>query len=166
MVADVERRVGADATGFRLCSVDLDARPAAVLRAARLSSVEFAPWLDGALRRLTRELHRQGVAAVGDPFVRYLHAAAGVTVEVGVLVGEPIEDAGEVVASGLPGGPAIMAVDVPSPHELDEGYGALRAWLSARGFRPTGSSWEHHRTGSRGAAQPAVADIVVPYRWR
>jgi hypothetical protein len=166
MVVGVEQRqMGPAAAGFRLCSVDLDARPTAVVR-GRVPSAEFASWLSGALRRVTHELQRQGVATVEHPFVRYLHTAAGVTVEAGFLVREPIEDAGDVVASGLPGGPAIMAVDVLRRHEFEDAQTALRTWLSARGFRPTGSSWEHHRTGSRRDATHTVVDIVVPYRWR
>jgi hypothetical protein len=157
--------VGPATTSFRLCAVDLAARPTAVVRAS-VPSAELTSWLPDALRRVTHELQRQGAATVEHPFVRYLHTASGVTVEAGYLVREPIEDAGGVVASGLPGGPAIMAVDVLRRHELEDADTALRGWLSDRGFRSTGSSWEHHRTGCRRDPTATIADIVVPYRWR
>ncbi|WP_327004368.1 alcohol dehydrogenase catalytic domain-containing protein [Dactylosporangium sp. NBC_01737] len=68
--------------------------------------------------------------------------------------------------TGLPGGPAIMAFDVLGRDELEDAHTALRAWLSVRGFRSTGSSWEHYRTGCRRDPTAMIADIVVPYRWR
>jgi hypothetical protein len=152
-------------TGFRLRAVDLDARPTAVTRVLP-PRAGLASWLPGVLRRVTGELERQRVTAVGPPFVRYLYTEAGIEVEAGQLVGEPIEDAGEIVASGLPGGPAIMAVDVLWPDEFEDARSALRSWLSARGFRPTGSNWEYHREAPHRGPDRAVVDIVVPYRWR
>jgi hypothetical protein len=86
-------------------------------------------------------------------------------VEAGCLVSEAIEDGGDVIASGLPGGPAIMAVEV-WPDELDDAFGALRAWLSTRDFRPAGPSWEYLPEAPLPGAEPAIVGVVVPYRWR
>lgn len=145
------------ATGYRLRAVDLEARPTAVVRLDAASAGTGAG-LARTLRHLDDELRRQRVSAIGPPFVRHLDTTDGVQVEVGYLVGEPIEDGAEAVASGLPGGPAIMAVGV-RPEEVDDAVRMLGEWLSTRGFRPAGAGW-------RRVQELPLVDIVLPYRWR
>ncbi|MET7403229.1 hypothetical protein ABZS66_58090 [Dactylosporangium sp. NPDC005572] len=149
---------------FRLRVVDLDPCPAAVISLS-LAGAQLGWWLPGTLRRISAELGRQRVDTVGPPFVRYLHTAEGVGVEVGYQVQEAVEDAGEVVASGLPGGPAVMALDVVCPDVVEDARSALLAWLSARGFWAASSMREYHRDVSHGGSVHAV-DVVMPYRWR
>ena len=58
-----------------------------------------------------------------------------------------------------------MAVDV-WPGELEDARAALRGWLSARGFHPSGASWEFLAEAPQPGFSYVAAEIVVPYRWR
>ena len=158
------RRTHPTVGGYRLCAVDLDARPAAVIR-VRPAHAALAGRLPGLIRRLDGELQRQQRPAVSSLFVRHIRAASGAQVELGYLVHEPIEDSGEVVASGLPGGPAIMALDV-RPDELEDAHDALWQWLSVRGFQPSAAGWQCLRDVPAAGLEHAIVDIVMPYRWR
>lgn len=151
------------AIGYRLCAVDLQARPTAVIRLCP-ARAETEAWLARTVRQLNDELGRQGVSAIEPLFVRHLDGTQSTQVEVGYLVSEPIEDGEVVVASGLPAGSAIMAVGV-HPEAADDARHALGEWLAMRGFRPHGAGWQCVQEDPHDAARPLL-DIVQPYRWR
>jgi effector-binding domain-containing protein len=64
------------------------------------------------------------------------------TVEVGVLLDQPCELTGRVVASELPAGLTATTVHHGSFAELGMAHDAVLAWCAAHGQRPTGTRWE------------------------
>ncbi|UWP79041.1 GyrI-like domain-containing protein [Dactylosporangium fulvum] len=150
---------------YQLRAADLDSRPSAVVRAC-LPAAQIASWLPGALRRVRHELARQHVEPVGPPFVRYTPEEDGIGVDAGYLVSEPIEDNGDVVASGLPGGPAVIAIHVERPAETVDAWQALDDWLWSRGFRAAGPLWEYWTDGPEEGSGRGTVDVFLPYRWR
>ena len=63
-------------------------------------------------------------------------------VEVGVLVSQPFEPYGSVVASELPGGKVATAVHRGDYAKLGETHAAVRAAAAARGRELAGPCWE------------------------
>lgn len=64
------------------------------------------------------------------------------TVEVGVLLDQPCELAGRVVASELPAGTTATTVQRGSFAELGAAHDAVLSWCAAHGHRLTGTRWE------------------------
>jgi effector-binding domain-containing protein len=152
--------------GYQIRLHPLAARPTAVVRATvRPGSV--AHWLPKAHARVAAALAGAGPCVVGAPFARFTLDGGRLDVEAGFPVSEAITDLGEVIASGLPGGPAAVTLH-RGPHELlDAAYAELDTWLGRRGLVEAGPHWEVYLTDARHTADSGRwrTRIVVPCRW-
>jgi len=64
------------------------------------------------------------------------------TMEIGVQVDRAFDQAGDVVASELPGGRIAVATHTTGYGDLHATYDAIRAWCAANGHALTGDTWE------------------------
>lgn len=128
----------------------LTAWPTAVLRGAvRPESVGH--WVAHAHALVRDALAGRPVA--GPPFARFM---GGLTVEAGYPVPAAVPDLGEVTASGLPEGLALVAACLAPAGVLDAAYEALDAWLARHGYLDSGPHWEVYL--------PDRTEVVVPFR--
>ena len=63
-------------------------------------------------------------------------------VEIGVEVGVPIPDLGQVVSSSLPAGRAAMTTHHGSYADLDSAHRAVIEWCAGQGLQRIGPRWE------------------------
>jgi effector-binding domain-containing protein len=149
---------------IRAC--DLFPQPTAVVR-ARLRRPMVGVWLAGAYRRVNRALLKEGVRADGAPFARYTVVGDEIEIEAGVPVVTAVTGDGEVVASGLPGGPVAMATHLGGYDLIDGAYRELDGWLRRNDLVEAGPHWEVYLSGPVTERDPRHwrTDIVVPYRW-
>jgi effector-binding domain-containing protein len=124
-------------------------------------------WLPAAYQRVADALARQGAQPSGPPFARYTRQGELIEVEAGFAVDNAIVDDGDVVASGLPGGPAAVATCAARAARADVAYRAVDRWLNRHGFAAVGPHWEYYerRTGTERDPSRWRTEIVVPYRW-
>ena len=148
-------------------AADVAIRRTAVVRAT-MRADGVADWLRGAFERVLRTLERQRIRPNGPPFARYTRRGELVEVEAGFPVEEPIDDDGDVVASGLPAGPAATVTHTGDVTGLDNAYRRINTWLKQHGFAVAGPHWEYyqHLDGDKRRAGHWRVDVVVPYRWR
>jgi effector-binding domain-containing protein len=78
----------------------------------------------------------------------------------GVEVARAFEDAGEVRATGTPGGEAAIAVHRGPYDRLNETHGAIRKWMTANGRESAGHSWEIYGDPT---PDPADTETTVVY---
>jgi effector-binding domain-containing protein len=131
----------------------LTAWPTAVVRRT-VRSDRVAGWVPHAHVLVRETLAAQGIPVAGPPFARFVDD--GPTVEAGFPVRTPIEDLGEVSASGLPAGVALVATDRGTGGDLDAAYEALDAWLAEHGYADSGPHWEVYLADR--------TEVVVPYQ--
>ena len=153
---------------YRVRAGYLDARPTAVVR-GRMPADQVAGWVAKAFRLVAEELARQGVQPQGPPFARYTRTPERIEVEAGYPVSEPIDDHEDVIASGLPGGPAVIGDYVGRPERIGPAYAELSGWLRGHGFDAAGPHWESYLAGPEdGLGAPPTdwhIEMFVPYRW-
>lgn len=105
---------------------------------------QLGPTLDACLKLLRAQLEQQRLQAAGAPFVRYHQfGREEADMEVGVPVATPSQDAGEVTASTLPGGPAVTLWHIgPHNQTFGDSYRKLHAWLTEQGRTAHGPARE------------------------
>jgi effector-binding domain-containing protein len=136
--------------------LDLEPTPTAVVRGS-VPLPELPEFFRRAYGMVFRELERQGIAPVGEPFAFYpSEPTETVEVAAGVATAAPFEPAGEVVASTLPGGRAVTALHVGPYERLERTYRDLLAALDRAGLvlRPIGM-WEEYLTDPDVEPDPA-----------
>lgn len=87
------------------------------------------------------------VPIVGPPFCRMDMTGDEFLLEVGFPVAEPIEPAGRVVPSTLPGGEVATALHTGPYDQVGPVYFAVEEWLRANGYESTGAPWEAYLDG-------------------
>jgi AraC family transcriptional regulator len=146
-------------------TIDLTACRTAVIR-ARMAPNSVARWLPGAYRRVARALERQGEQPRGPAFARYTVDGDLVAVEAGFPVGAEIAEDGSVVASELPGGPAVVATHTGRFETVDDTFEIVDAWLETHGLAAAATHWESYRATAGDEWDPSRlrTDVVVPYQ--
>jgi GyrI-like small molecule binding domain len=94
-----------------------------------------------------------GRPAAGPPFARFM---GGLTIEAGYPVPVAVPDLGEITASGLPEGLALVATCLGPDGVLEAAYDALDGWLAGHGYLDSGPHWEVYL--------PDRTEVVVPFR--
>ena len=103
----------------------------------------------------------------GPPFARYHPLGEGrFEVEAGFPVAGPVEAAGEVVPSELPGGPVAVTVHTGSYDQMEPAYQALASWVADHGGQLAGDAWEVYYSDPAEQPDPAHwrTGVVQPYR--
>jgi effector-binding domain-containing protein len=116
-----------------------------------------------------RQVHESGAHVTGDPFARYRPLDAEYRefeIEAGVPVQVAAAGHGEVEASHLPAGPAVVTFHTGPYERMEPAYSALTAWLQDRGLEADGPAWEIYHTDADTQPDPAIwrTEIVQPYR--
>lgn len=152
---------------YRIRGAELTACRTAVVR-AKMPPQAVARWIPGAYRRVSDRLRHQGQLPSGPAFARYTADGDLVEVEAGFPVADAINDDGDVVASGLPGGPAVIVTHIGRLELLDGAYDEAESWLTERGLVAAGAHWETYHTGPATHADPTRwrTDVVIPYSLR
>jgi effector-binding domain-containing protein len=131
---------------YRVEQVELQEQPTAVVRG--LVPVEGIPeFLGGVFGEVLAAIDAQGVRPDGMPFARYVPTAGGFQVEAGFPTSAPVQPAGRVVPSSLPGGPALQVLHQGPYDEVAAAYAAAEAWLGDHGLSATGPPWEAYLDG-------------------
>lgn len=126
--------------------VELEACNTAVVRAT-VALAELPQFFSGAFPAVIAALAGQGVVPVGPPFTWYAGPPTDdVSLEAGFVVPRPIEPAGTVVPSRLPGGRVVQTVHVGPYDTMHATYDRMRTWMLDHDLIPTMSMWEVYLT--------------------
>lgn len=135
---------------------DMTEQPTAVVK-AHVPMAELKGFFDRAYGQVFSTLGRQGVQPAGPPFGYYPRKPdETVDVEAGAPVSAPIEAAGDVVASRLPGGRVVHGVHVGPYEKLAETYGELMAWVAEQGLTLGEGMWESYLSDPVQEPDPAT----------
>jgi effector-binding domain-containing protein len=122
---------------------EVTTQPAAVVR-GHAGSADLPAFLGGAFDAVLHALADQHRLPAGPPFARYRANADGFDVEAGFPADGPVEAAGQVVATELPGGRTATAVHRGSYETLGRTYDLVTAWLGEHRFESAGEPWESY----------------------
>jgi effector-binding domain-containing protein len=148
---------------YQVEQIVLTEQPTAVVRG--LVAEEAIPeFLGGVFGEVLTAIEAQGRHPVGMPFGCYLLTAAGFEVEAGFPTSGAVTPTGRVVASSLPGGPAVQVLHRGSYGEVRAAYEAAEAWLVDNGWEATGPAWETYLDGPE-VAEPRTV-VYLPCRPR
>jgi effector-binding domain-containing protein len=152
-------------TGYAIEARALPGQATAVRR-ARLTAGDLPGWLADTYAQVETYLRSTGTAMVGPPFARYVFHNGAVDVEAGFPVVRPVAGDDGVQPSRLP--PVVAAVTTHHGRyeAVEDAYRAIIAWLTDRGWEPTGGHWEVYFGDPAREPDPARwrTDLVVPYR--
>lgn len=143
----------------------LTAQDTAVVRDS-VPVAELPARLARAYREVRRHLTERRIRIEGPFFARYSFRGAVVDVEAGFPVPGPVPPAGRVVASRLPGGPALVTTHEGDFDDLGLARLAVADRFKEQGLEPAGPHWEVYYTSP--ATRPAPSrwstDLVAPRR--
>jgi effector-binding domain-containing protein len=148
---------------YQVDRVELIEQPSAVVR-GRVPQEGIPDFLGGAFGEVMGVLGAQGVEPAGPPFGCYLPTPDGFEVEAGFPTSAPVEPAGRVVPSTLPGGSAIQVLHQGPYAGVAAAYQAGEAWLAEHGGEESAPPWESYLD------EPEVAEprtlVSMPCRLR
>ena len=92
-------------------------------------------------------IQERGQTPAGMPFAIY-HSmdGNGVDLECGMPVAAPMDGAGRIEASELPGGTVVTVTHMGPYDTLPQTWAALTAWMGEQGLQPAGAPWEVYVT--------------------
>lgn len=124
--------------------VDLVAMPALTVR-AKVKAAEVAKFLGGSFGKCGRVMAKHGAKMAYPPFARYANPGDNVAewdMEGGIGITMAVPGEGEVHATQLPGGPALV-VDYYGPYEgIRAAYQAIEGFMKAKAMKARGNPWE------------------------
>jgi effector-binding domain-containing protein len=148
---------------YQVERVQLIQQPAAVVR-GRVPHDGIPDFLGGVFGEVMGVLGAQGVEPAGPPFGCYRLTSDGFEVEAGFPTSTPVEPAGRVVPSTLPGGSAIQVLHQGPYAGVAAAYQAGEAWLAEHGGEASAPPWESYLD------EPDVAEprtlVSMPCRLR
>ena len=112
-------------------------------------------------------LQGRGVQPAGPPFARYHDFnAERVDLEAGLAVAEPVEGAGRIQASTLPGGQIATTWHVGPYDTLTQAYRALESWMQEQKWTPAAAPWEVYWTdpGDMSNPEDLRTEVLWPVR--
>ncbi len=114
------------------------------------------------------QIHQAGAHVVGEPFARYQpldNQFREFEIEAGLPVVMAVAGHGEVEASHLPAGPAVVTIHTGPYERLEPAYDALTSWIQDHGVQPEGPAWEVYHTDPNEEPDPATwrTEVVQPY---
>jgi effector-binding domain-containing protein len=125
--------------GYEVSLTDVESRPTAVV-AASTTWHDFPALWGQLLGEVWHCLRASGINRGCRNMMLYLDDVPNV--EVGVLLDQPCQLTGRVVASALPAGTAATTVHRGPFGEVGAGHDAVRGWCEAQGHRLGGIRWE------------------------
>lgn len=141
--------------------VQLEQQDTAVVRGV-VAHDGIGQFIGGAFGEVMGVLATQGRAPAGMPFACYVIVEGGFEIEAGFPTDAPVEPSGRVVASTLPGGPALLVLHKGPYSGVAAAYHAAEAWLAENHWTMTGPMWEAYLDGPE-VAEPRTI-VHVPCR--
>ena len=143
-------------------SVDLPARPAAVVRIE--GPVAEMPRMMGEAFDLTmKAITSAGASYAGHPFARYFSFGPQIAAEVGFPFSGTVTPTERVYLCELPGGQAVMTTHVGPYDTIGEAWERVQAWMKEHDLRSSGAPWEAYLTGPHDPGPP-ITEIFFPVR--
>ena len=143
-------------------------QPAASIQ-GRAAWAELSAFISAALTEIFGTAGGQGVRFAGPAYGIY-HSPdsteAEVDLEIGLPVAEPIEPAGRVIATVIPGGLVAATVHAGRYEEVAPAYRALGEWVQEHGHETAGPPREVYLVGPEQVQDPGSlrTEIVWPLR--
>jgi effector-binding domain-containing protein len=143
-------------------------QPTMVMR-GKIKLEDIPSFLGRVYHTVESQIHEAGVHVVAEPFARYRPLDLEYRefeIEAGLPVVIAAAGHGEVEASHLPGGPAIVTIHTGPYERMEPAYEAMTAWMQEHGVHPDGPAWEVYHTDPDEQPDPATwrTEIVQPYR--
>ncbi|HEY5186809.1 MAG TPA: GyrI-like domain-containing protein [Actinomycetes bacterium] len=148
---------------YQVEKVEVEEQPTAVVRGL-VSEAGIAEFLGGAFAEIMGVVGAQGLHPTGPPFGCYVPGENGFEVEAGFPISGPVKPAGRVIASSLPGGPAVQVLHKGPYSGVAGAYEAAESWLAEHGWEATGPPWESYLDGPD-VAEPRTL-VYLPSRPR
>lgn len=127
--------------------VELPEQGAAVIHLT-VPTTEIRQVMGPALNEVLAAVAAQGCRQTGAWFTHHLHRPTDVfDFEVGVPIAGTLAATGRVRPGRLPAARVVRTVHVGEYDDLASAWGALEAWLAARGHAAAGEMWEHYTVG-------------------
>jgi effector-binding domain-containing protein len=118
-----------------------------------------------ALPRVFAAVARSGGHPAGPPFTKYTaYSETSVEFETGVPVATPFAGVDDVVPGEIGGCEAAVALHVGPYDAIGATYGALQAWIEARGRTPSKVMWERYLSDPQTDPDPSTwrTEVVWP----
>ena len=131
---------------YHVEQIDLEKQPTAVVRGL-VPEEPIPEFLGWAFREVMEAIEAQGLHPAGMPFGCYVPTADGFEVEAGFPTSAAVAPTGRVVASSIPGGPAVQVLHRGSYGEVRAAYEAAEAWLVDNDWESAGPPWETYLDG-------------------
>lgn len=118
--------------------VERAAQPYAGMAAAiRNPAVDYRKAADTLPRAIAAWLQAKGIAPIGPPFVRVVHAKGGdLDIEWAFPTAAPVPADGDIIAGTLPAGRYGEVVITGGYEEMPQAHAAVRAWAGQDGRSP------------------------------
>ncbi len=153
---------------YSVTKKELAPQPVLVVR-RRVKRSEIAATIGTVLPHVFAYAQQHGIALAGLPFTRYIEASHGmVTIEPGMRIARAAADSkpmegSDVVATTLPGGPAVVTMHTGPYEGLPDAYAAIEQWMEAQGLTASGPPWESYLTDP--AEHPDPKDWKTEVFW-
>lgn len=148
---------------YHVEQIELTERPTAVVRGL-VAEEQIPDFLGGVFAEVMEVIQAQGRQPGGMPFGCYVPTANGVEIEAGFPTSAAVTPTGRVVASSLPGGPAIRVLHKGPYDAVTAAYDAAEAWLVDSPWESAGPPWEEYLDGPE-VPEPRTV-VYVPCRPR
>ena len=130
---------------------------------------ELSSFVPGALMEIAGVAGEQGVRFAGPAYTAYYNADSTETevdLEVGIPVDEPIEPAGRVVYTIIPGGLVATTVHAGRYEDVARAYRALGEWVQEHGHETSGPPREVYLTDPSQVRDPGAlrTEVLWPIR--
>lgn len=120
--------------------------PQPTLAVRTRAPVERLPQVLGpAFGAVMQHAGRLGAAPSGPPYVAYYNMdMQALDLEIGFPFAAALKGEGEVLACEIPGGKLAECLHVGPYDQIGAAYDALQKWIEAKGYTPTGTSYEFY----------------------
>jgi AraC family transcriptional regulator len=108
---------------------------------------------------------QHGVPFASPPFTRYVEMGRGMmTIEAGLAIAAPSDGEGDIVATELPGGPAVVAIHEGGYDTLEHTHAAIERWIEEQKLEAGGAPWEVYLTDPGSTPDPKDwrTEVVYP----
>ena len=146
---------------YHVDRIESEAQPTAVVRGT-VAEDAIAEFFGGVFGEVIGVISAQGLVPAGPPFGCYVPTPNGFEIEAGFPASAPVDPAGRVAASELPGGPALLVLHRGPYAAVVGAYAAAEDWLADNDWESTGPPWEVYLDGPE-VTEPRTL-VHVPVR--
>lgn len=147
---------------FEIRSIPKQQTAATVLR---VPTEEIGDAMGKAFPAIFQAITAAGVAPAGPPLARYFSFGEPVVeFECAIPVATPFTGHGDIKASSVGGGDAVVCTHVGPYDTIGQTWEALMAWIGEQGRNPGGAGWESYLTDPGEEPDPAkwVTEVCLP----